>query len=121
LKFEPGLAHLVRLTTDAVFLPMAVEYAWWEERRPEILLRMGTPLLFDGAMKRSPARALNRQLESHLDAARRRLTEASINREVEAFEVLLGGRGGTNMAYDAWRWFKAALRGKHFDAAHGVK
>ena len=41
---RPGLAHLARRAEGAVLLPMALEYTFWNESRPEALLRFGTPI-----------------------------------------------------------------------------
>lgn len=121
LEFEAGLGHLFRHAPGAVFLPLAVEYTFWEEKHPEVLIRFGEPLLVDDAQAAMPASELNRQLEARLEAARHRLAQASIGREVEAFHTLVGGRTGTNLVYDAWRRLKAALRGQTFNPAHGDK
>jgi len=191
--FESGLAHLAITAPDAVYLPLAMEIAFWEEKRPEVLLRFGTPTLpgatpsqvtresrenpsgvrwqsaaatplwtgpESGVALRFPSQSigtsatgngrfsspkapaanevghrdpkpdgdapssvadLNRQLEQSLREASARLAEASIRREVEAFQNLLTGGAGTQPVYDAWRWLKAALRGQTFRPAHGDK
>lgn len=121
LDFEAGLGHLFRQSSGVVFLPLAVEYTFWEEKNPEVLIRFGEPLLADKTNAALPAGDLNRQLEDRLEAARRRLAAASVSREVEAFQTLLGGRAGTNPVYDAWRWLKATLGGQTFHPAHGDK
>ncbi|HAV62094.1 MAG TPA: glycerol acyltransferase [Verrucomicrobiales bacterium] len=134
--FEPGLAHLAARNPNAVFLPVAMEIAYWEEKRPEVLLHFGEPLRTadDGSQtvgtegervrtRRSPRSKtnLNLRLEQALRAAASRLARASIHREEDAFGNLLEGRAGTQPVYDAWRRFKAALRGRTFAAAHGTK
>jgi 1-acyl-sn-glycerol-3-phosphate acyltransferase len=192
--FEPGLAHLARAVPEAVYLPLAMEITFWEEKRPEALLRFGepvfpcagprhatresrqdhlgvrwqsaaaTPLWTDpesGVALRFPPQSicgcvspngqstskegdaadevglhkpkaprrgapnsvaeLNRQLEDALREASTRLAEASVRREVEAFQNLLSGGAGTQPVYDAWRWLKATARGQTFNPAHGDK
>jgi 1-acyl-sn-glycerol-3-phosphate acyltransferase len=121
LEFEAGLGHLFRQSPGTAFLPLAVEYTFWEEKHPEVLIRFGEPLLADDTNTALPAGDINRQLVDRLEAARRRLAAASVSREVEAFQTLLGGRAGTNPVYDAWRWLKATLRGQRFNAANGDK
>jgi 1-acyl-sn-glycerol-3-phosphate acyltransferase len=121
LEFEAGLGHVFRQSPGTAFLPLAVEYTFWEEKHPEVLIRFGEPLLADDTNTALPAGDINRQLEDRLEAARRRLAAASVSREVEAFQTLLGGRAGTNPVYDAWRWLKATLRGQRFNATHGDK
>ncbi len=121
LKFESGLGHLMRHCPGTAFLPLAIEYTFWEEKYPEVLIRLGEPLISDDFRSAWSADDLNRQLEERLDQARRRLADASMHREVAAFQTLLGGRVGTNPIYDAWRWLKAAARGQRFNPSHGDK
>jgi 1-acyl-sn-glycerol-3-phosphate acyltransferase len=115
--FEPGLAHLAVAAPDAVYLPLAMEIAFWEEKRPEVLLRFGEPV----HPSADRALAMNARLEAALREASARLAEASIRREVEAFQNLLAGGSGTQPVYDAWRWLKARWRGEIFHPAHGDK
>ncbi len=44
IRFEAGLGHLATRVEHAVFLPMATEFVFWEERLPEILVRFGEPV-----------------------------------------------------------------------------
>lgn len=116
--FEPGLSHLAAKAHDAVFIPMALEFTYWEEKRPEILIRFGDALQPTG--DQSP-KELNSIMETRLAAATERLSAASINREVDAFQNLLSGGKGTHFVYDAWRRLKSAVTGTTFTPAHGTK
>jgi hypothetical protein len=40
----PGLSHLARRAPHAVFVPLAIEYPFWQERFPEALCRFGCPV-----------------------------------------------------------------------------
>ena len=122
--FEPGLAHLAeRLVGDergAVFLPLAIEYAFWEERLPEALCRFGEPIrLSEHAGADKPA--WDRILRERLRETQHELAELSIQRNGEAFRVLLGGEAGVGGAYEPFRWLNAKLRGWRYRAAHGDK
>lgn len=44
VQLRPGAAHLARRCPHAVFVPLAVEYPFWEERTPEVLLMVGQPV-----------------------------------------------------------------------------
>ena len=44
IELRPGVAHLARKATGAVAVPLAVEYPFWFERRPEMLLTFGKPV-----------------------------------------------------------------------------
>jgi 1-acyl-sn-glycerol-3-phosphate acyltransferase len=117
-EFEAGLSHLAARSTEAVFIPMAVEFTYWEEKRPEILVRFGEAL--EPAGERSP-RELNTILEARLAQATERLAAASIAREADAFQNLLQGNVGTNIVYDAWRRLKSVFKRQKFTPAHGTK
>ncbi len=41
VALRPGLAHLARQVPGAVILPLALDYTFWNESRPEALLRFG--------------------------------------------------------------------------------
>jgi hypothetical protein len=43
VQFKPGIGHLGDAAERVCFLPLAVEYVFWEERLPEILVRFGPP------------------------------------------------------------------------------
>ena len=43
LNLRPGLAHLVDIEPDICFLPLALEYTFWNEKQPEMLIRFGAP------------------------------------------------------------------------------
>jgi 1-acyl-sn-glycerol-3-phosphate acyltransferase len=117
VRLRSGIGHLASRVRDAVLLPLALEYPFWEERGPEALARFGeeiptgdadlaaadwTPILEDG-------------LGSALDA----LAAESLARDPARFEVLLGGGAGVGGVYDAWRRLKARFRGEPFDPEHG--
>jgi len=118
LELQPGLAHVAKLQPDATFVPLALDYVFWDERKPELLVRFGPPVP-GAALAQKPARerteALARALEETMDA----LAADAITREPAAFETLLAGRVGVGGTYDLWRRARAALRGERFSPAHG--
>ena len=118
LKFESGLANLLLRSQSCSVIPVAVEYAHWEERTPEALILIGAPVEIDRSAKPT---ALNAQLESRLAQEMDELARASISRKVEGFDSLLHGNAGVGGIYDLWRSFKARLRGEDFTTAHGTR
>jgi hypothetical protein len=116
--FESGLSHLASRHPDVVFLPMALEFTYWEEKKAEILIRFGKATR---PVPQQKAAALNTLLEDRLAAALQDLAASSIARDVHGFQNLLDGSVGTNLIYDSWRWMKSSLTGKSFTAAHGTK
>jgi len=132
VKLAAGLAHVVaraaKAGRPAVVLPLAVEYAWWEQRTPEVLVAYGErlsvaagsgPGLTSGALAGGVA-ALNEELERRLTAAMDALAAAAIGRDPTRFAVVLGGKAGVGGAYDGARRLKAWVTGRRFDPRHGV-
>ena len=118
VRLAPGLVHLVDRVPGATLVPLALDYPFWDERKPELLLRFGEPM---------PARALadlsrtarHDLLARHLEATQDELAAEAIARDAAAFQVLVGGSAGVGGVYDLWRRARAAAGGKQFVAAHG--
>jgi 1-acyl-sn-glycerol-3-phosphate acyltransferase len=49
VTFRSGLAHLASRVPVATYLPLAIEYAFWEERLPEVCVNFGEPLVLTSA------------------------------------------------------------------------
>ena len=121
VKFESGLGHLAARVERAWFLPVAVEYVFWEERLPEILVRFGD--LFEaghGVATKQPAEWTH-ILENQLELTQDALAAEARARRSENFQVLLKGGAGQGGVYDVWRALRARLRGEHFRKEHGQK
>jgi 1-acyl-sn-glycerol-3-phosphate acyltransferase len=110
VRLRSGIGHLASKIRNAVLLPLAIEYPFWEERSAEALARFGeeiptgdadldaadwTPILEEG-------------LESALDA----LTLEALARDTARFEVLAGGSAEVGGIHDAWRRLKARFQGE---------
>ncbi len=116
--FEPGLAHIARRVPEATLLPMALEYPFWEERTPEILVRFGPPVdCASAATTEARLELLQRALTTEQEA----LAGEAIERDPAGFETLLTGKTGASPVYDLWRRASAKLRGESFDPRHGSK
>jgi 1-acyl-sn-glycerol-3-phosphate acyltransferase len=110
-----GIAHLARQMPEAIFLPIAVEYSFWNESRPEALLRIGTPVMPpDSATVDSWQTSLESALERTADA----LAAESMARDPARFTSLLRGTAGAGGIYDLYRRARAAISGKTFDPRH---
>ena len=122
VKFSSGLAHLAKQVERACFIPVAIEYAFWEERFPEILVRFGEPIQV-GRMNRFAYDARNWKplFERALTETQDALAKDSQNRRTDAFEIVQRGGAGQGGIYDLWRWLKARLRGEAFLKEHGTK
>lgn len=119
-ELMPGLAHLCSRMSEAIVVPLSLEYVFWEERLPECLFRFGE--IFSLAEHRPMSKS-----EWHDDLARRLranqhgLSELVIARSADAFENLVRGKGGASGVYDFGRRMKAWLSFRRFEAAHGQK
>lgn len=124
-EFEPGLAHLAakfaaEREKKTVLLPLAVEYPFWEERSPEVLLRFGAPVRAADFSDYSKGQ-WGELLRQRLTDAQAELARLSTERSSDAFEVLLGGAAGVGGVYDAFRRFAGRVTGKKHQPAHGNK
>lgn len=113
-----GAGHLARRMAGGRFLPLALEYPFWDERTPEALALFG-PALDVANRGDADARAWTERLARGLETAQERLAALAIARDPERFEVVLGGTAGVGGVYDLWRRVRARLRGERFRPGHG--
>jgi 1-acyl-sn-glycerol-3-phosphate acyltransferase len=115
LAFEAGLGQLAKRLPDAVFLPLAIEYPFWEERLPEVLAHFGQPADLGGIVRSSDATG---RLEAAMLTTMDKLQERAVARHESAFENILLGSVGVGGIYDLWRRTRSWLRGERFVAEH---
>lgn len=117
VRFAPGLAHLATRLPHAIFIPLAFEYTFGQERHPEIFIRFGSAQKGNalGADVLSTRATLEQSMEINQDALR----DAVCLRAPDSFTTLLTGRGGASVPYDLWRRFKASISGKSVNLNHG--
>lgn len=115
LALRPGVAHLLARMPEAVALPMALEYPFWSEKRPEALCAFGEPL--DGREGLGGA-AWAERLEGALTATCDRLATLAMARDVTAFDHVLSGRAGVGGVYGLWQRSKALIRGEPYRPDH---
>ncbi|WP_238183220.1 lysophospholipid acyltransferase family protein [Methylobacterium trifolii] len=117
LDLRPGVARLAEIAPDALFVPLALEYAFWDERGAEVFAAFGA------AIPASELLALPRperlaHLEAALTATLDRLAADVVSREPERFRDLVSGAKGIGGLYDGWRRLAALVSGRSFDPAH---
>jgi hypothetical protein len=102
---------------------LALEYPFWNERRPEALSRFGEPISLDSAASPGAPRSdaewtelFERRLAETMDS----LAAAARTRDPARFHTLVSGRKGVSPVYDGWRRLRAGLSGRGFSAAHGT-
>jgi hypothetical protein len=115
LRLEDGLGALAAREPHVAFVPLAIEYSFWREPRPEILVAFGEPILAGGS--RTPA-AWTRIFTEALEAAQDELAARSCQRNPADWLTLGRGKTGIGPIYDAWRRLRAKLRGETFVAGH---
>ena len=117
LRIGTAVAHLAQRSPHCVVLPLAVEYAFWEEKTPEALVRFGRPI---AGAELQVAASTPRFFEAALADTMNALAEDSIGRNASRFRAVLSGKAGVGGVYDVWRRLKANLRGERFQAEHGA-
>jgi 1-acyl-sn-glycerol-3-phosphate acyltransferase len=116
--FRRGLAALVARLGACTLLPLAIEYTFWDERLPEILVSCGQPVeVTDG--KQHSAAEWNDRLAAALAATQDELATLAKLRDPARFETILSGRLGISGVYEAWKRFVALLTGRVYDGSHG--
>ena len=118
ISLRPGLAHLVRRVPGAVILPLALEYAFWNESRPEVLMRFGEPLQSD---REGSVADWNTRLEHALTQAMDELAAETVTRNAALFQPLVKGGAGIGGVYDIYRRARALAQGRRFDPSHEGK
>jgi 1-acyl-sn-glycerol-3-phosphate acyltransferase len=115
VRLRPGIAHLARRIPDAVILPLAIDYTFWNESRPEALVRFGEPV--QAGDDRSVT-AWTAALEKALTATMDGLAAESGTRDPALFQPILQGAAGPGGIYDLIRRAASWSRGRRFDPRH---
>lgn len=122
VRFEAGLGHLALRVERVLFVPVAAEYVFWEERLPEILVRFGEPVeVRAGTRSAFDAKDWTTLFERKLTETQDALAIEAQRRKGNDFQMVLRGGAGPGGVYDWWRGLKAKLRGDSFRKEHGNK
>jgi 1-acyl-sn-glycerol-3-phosphate acyltransferase len=119
IRCRTGSALIAASCERPAVIAVAIEYAFWQDQRPEILITAErvapalVPAPEGSAMQRSSHRQAmhwHRAMEEAMATAAGRLSRAVIARDPALFCPLLGGASGRiNPVYDLW----LRLRGRH--------
>ncbi len=118
VRFEAGLGHLAARVGSAVFLPLASEFVFWEERLPEILVRFGSPIMAD---QMGDAESAIHLFEQKLEAVQDSLAAEVRRRDPDDFQMILRGSAGQGGVYDWYRATKAKLLREEFVREHSAR
>lgn len=102
--FRPGLSALVARLPQATVIPLAIEYTYWNQRLPEILVSAGAPQYFSS---KTEADAIDAQLTMALAAAQDELAALAHRRDASLFDTVLQGADGTGNLYGLWQRLRA--------------
>ncbi len=117
LALTGGLAQLLRAVPDARAYPVAIEYPFWNEMRPELLIRFGQQPVSCADLSRP---ALTERLGARLGAEMDTLAAASRARDPRLFDVLTEGGRGIGFWQDLPARLRAWVGGRRFDATHAA-
>lgn len=121
LEFKPGLARLASRVADAAgdctLLPLAIEYAFWDERLPEVLLRFGTPVR---VLPGETADRVQARLLESLATTMGELRDLATTRDPASFTTLLHGSRGVGGFYALGKRVKAIVLRRPYQPEHTV-
>ncbi len=113
---RPGISHLAGVVPRVAFVPLAIEYVFWDQKRPELLLRFGSPVTADGRSRRQLHRRLEAALEGTMDA----LAQEAMSREPSRFRTLMDNRRGITPVYDTVRRVLFWMNKTPYNPLHGA-
>ncbi len=97
ITFKPGMAALAARIPGCMVLPMAIEYVFWDERTPEVLLQFGEPVVVEAGER---TETLEARLVAALERTMEEMQGRAMSRDARQFErVLLRGRAGVGGIY----------------------
>ena len=116
-RFKPGLGALVHRMGSCTVLPLAIEYTYWDQRLPEVLLLCGAPVRVENSRERTPAE-WTAILEDALEAAQNELVALAKDRDAKNFSTLAAGGVGVGGLYQLWQRLRARMRGEAYKPEH---
>jgi 1-acyl-sn-glycerol-3-phosphate acyltransferase len=116
VRLRPGVGHLAAGLDCGAVIPIALEYPFWDESKPEALVLFGESLMIDD--HKLDAESWTQLIAEALEQAQDRLAVEAQSRDPQRFDTLVAGRVGVGGIYDFGRRMKAMLTGRRFDPAH---
>jgi 1-acyl-sn-glycerol-3-phosphate acyltransferase len=118
IHYKEGLATLLAGMESATVVPLAIEYVYWDERLPEILVNCGGALSSnDGGKCKSSE--WNEVLSAAMTACQEELATLAVTRDPSHFQALVEGAAGIGTVYDLWRRMRSGMHGRRYEAEHG--
>jgi 1-acyl-sn-glycerol-3-phosphate acyltransferase len=117
VRLQPGIGSLARRMKNVAFVPLAIEYVFWTEPRPEILLSFGEPVIATGQALLNSGETTE-FFGTVLEKEQDELATVSYRREPSDWIVLDRGASGVSRVYDTWRWLLSRIFGHEFIRGH---
>lgn len=117
VQLQAGLGALAARGEHLTFLPLAIEYTFWTEPQPEMLVAFGEPIDLADEPRRT-ALEWTAHFADALENTQDELAMRSCRRIAAEWLELERGASGVNAFYDAWRWLGSRLRGTRFTREH---
>jgi 1-acyl-sn-glycerol-3-phosphate acyltransferase len=115
---QPGVAHIAHRLEKAVILPLALEYPFWDDRRPEALARFGPAIVVERGTDRT-VEDWRTCIEVALASTQDALVRQARVRGPASFETLVGDKAGVRTGRNRSRWFKTRFPDALFRAEYG--
>jgi 1-acyl-sn-glycerol-3-phosphate acyltransferase len=117
LQLQSGLGALATQSQNTIFVPLAIEYTFWDEPRPEILVSFGEPII---TCRETPGNAQEwtKRFNDALEETQDELAARSCRRDPSEWVVLNRGKSGVNPIYDSWCWLRARISRQKFVREH---
>lgn len=112
--FKDGIAAVVSRLPEVTILPLAIEYVFWDERLPEILVNCGVPI----RSGRRSAAEWSEVLTATLSETQQELARLAVSRDPSCFKPMLKGGAGVGILYDLWRRLRSGVRGEQYEPEH---
>ncbi len=106
LEVRPGVAAIASAHPGCRVVCLAIEYPFWTDQRPEVLLHAREVMLGEGKSPSTPR--WHQSILTTLQSAMSELAAVAIARDPAPLTLLVGKGGGINPVYDLW----LRLRGK---------
>lgn len=113
LTLKSGLARAAVKAENLTILPLAIEYVFWQEKLPEMLVAFGNPV-----RGHNDVAGWQDALTTELSNTMQRLAVDASSRDPARFITLMDGTKGIGGLYDNVRRISAWVQGKQFHAAH---
>ncbi len=118
MRFQPGVAHLAQRLGRFHLLRIALNYEFWDEKRPEAFVSFSPIELIEAGKEFNRKEFLHRQ-ESALSSQLDTLLTAVQSRDHSQFQTILHGSSGVSPVFDGFRALSSRLRGERLLADHG--